>query len=69
MDSEEQMELTTQLHKRQFSLTAEQIEWLDTQVAAKRREALDTLSGDEFAKMPFINRSTVMRELIDQARV
>lgn len=49
--------------KRPIWLTAEQREWLDIQVAKKRREVFEGLAENE--EMPQISRSSIIRDWID----
>jgi hypothetical protein len=49
--------------KRPIWLTAEQREWLDIQVARKRRVVFEALQPGE--EMPFVSRSSFIRDWID----
>jgi len=48
--------------KRQFVLTPEQVKYIDDQVAILRLKAAKQEAGE----MPFINRSSWLRDLIDE---
>jgi hypothetical protein len=49
--------------KRPIWLTAEQREWLDIEVAKRRREVFEALEPGE--EMPQISRSSIIRDWID----
>ena len=49
--------------KRPIWLTPEQLEWLDIQVARRRRELFEARAEDE--EMQYVSRSSIIRDWID----